>query len=212
MSRVPGLVVFDLDGTLLRGPTVCELFASAIGRLEQMRKFETYVTKTDITRAREEMARWYSGASRDTLMQALGSAQWAPRAAEGVALLKAAGVRVAIASITWDFAVKRFAEKLNVDDSIGTGLSDRGEITHVWPEDKPAWVDALAKRLQLDSTRVAAVGDSQGDRGMLTAAGLPYFVGPRELPGTTFLHRPSADIATLAEEILAQWSLTPVNR
>jgi phosphoserine phosphatase len=31
-----GLVVFDLDGTLLRGQTVCEVLAAPLGRLDEM--------------------------------------------------------------------------------------------------------------------------------------------------------------------------------
>ena len=34
------LAVFDLDGTLLRGSTVCEVLAAPIGRLEEMAAIE----------------------------------------------------------------------------------------------------------------------------------------------------------------------------
>jgi hypothetical protein len=35
-----GLAVFDLDGTLLRGLTVCEVLAGPLGHLERMQQFE----------------------------------------------------------------------------------------------------------------------------------------------------------------------------
>jgi hypothetical protein len=57
-----GLAVFDLDGTLLRGPTVCEVLAQALGRLDHMKQLEALIaglSDIDITAAREEMARWY---------------------------------------------------------------------------------------------------------------------------------------------------------
>ena len=40
MDELGGLVVFDLDGTLLRGPTVCEVLAARLGRLQAMKAFE----------------------------------------------------------------------------------------------------------------------------------------------------------------------------
>jgi hypothetical protein len=56
-----GLAVFDLDGTLLRGPTVCEVLAQALGRLGHMRQLEALIaglSDVDIAAAREEMVRW----------------------------------------------------------------------------------------------------------------------------------------------------------
>lgn len=40
--KTRGLVVFDLDGTLLRGPTVCELLAAPLGHLAEMRSLGPY--------------------------------------------------------------------------------------------------------------------------------------------------------------------------
>src|SRR5690242_6391875 len=107
-----GLVVFDLDGTLLRGPTVCELLAAPLGRSDEMRAFEWLHTEQEIAQARVEMARWYSGIPRGRLLRSLETAQWASGAVEGVALLRDAGIEVAIASITWSFGVEYFATRL----------------------------------------------------------------------------------------------------
>jgi phosphoserine phosphatase len=52
-----GLALFDLDGTLLRGPTVCEVLARALGRLNHMRQLEALIaglSDIDIAAAREE--------------------------------------------------------------------------------------------------------------------------------------------------------------
>src|SRR5688500_8189762 len=54
-----GLVVFDLDGTLLRPSTACEIIAETLGRGDEMRAFEQLEARDDITRARETMAGWY---------------------------------------------------------------------------------------------------------------------------------------------------------
>ncbi len=71
-SRHLGLVAFDLDGTLLRGSTVCELIAEPLGRSAKMRRFEALAPEFAIVAAREEMARWYAGR---TLAERLGVAR-----------------------------------------------------------------------------------------------------------------------------------------
>ena len=58
METACGIVAFDLDGTLLRGPTVCEVLAESLGRLQEMRRFESFTQESDIVAARQEMARW----------------------------------------------------------------------------------------------------------------------------------------------------------
>jgi hypothetical protein len=40
MSTQPKLAAFDLDGTLLRGVTVCGALTRPLGRLDQMQEFE----------------------------------------------------------------------------------------------------------------------------------------------------------------------------
>jgi phosphoserine phosphatase len=202
-----GLVVFDLDGTLLRGPTVCELIAEPLGRLPEMRRFEALASEAEIAAAREEMARWYAGRTPAELCAGLEAACWAPGAREGVAALRAAGVEVAIASITWSFAVERLAEQLGVARSLGTGLEPGGAVRHVWPRDKARWLAKVAAELRVPAARVAAVGDSGSDADLLAAASLRFFVGegpPPALP--SLVHRPAGDIASLAREILERWT------
>lgn len=49
-----GLAVFDLDGTLLRGPTVCEILAEALGRPERMREREKVASESALKAARPD--------------------------------------------------------------------------------------------------------------------------------------------------------------
>jgi phosphoserine phosphatase len=136
-----GLVVFDLDGTLLRGLTVCEILAAPLGRLHATQSFEVLTSEAEIAKARIEMARWYAGVPRARLLEPLGAAAWAPGTCEGVARLLVEGVEVAIASITWQFAVEWFARQLGVSRFLGTGLSPSGAVHHVWPRDKAVWLE-----------------------------------------------------------------------
>ena len=201
-----GLVAFDLDGTLLCGPTVCELLAAPLGRASEMRRFEALAGEAEIAAAREEMARWYAGRSPGELCAALAAARWAPGAREGVELLQKNGIEVVIASITWRFAAEWLARGLGVTRVLGTGLEPGGRVRHVWPRDKPHWVEAERAELAVPRTRVAAVGDSASDGDLLAAATLRFFVGPGAAPPLAGLrHRPEGDLAAIAQEILADW-------
>jgi HAD superfamily phosphoserine phosphatase-like hydrolase len=204
------LVIFDLDGTLLRGPTVCEVLAQSLGRLERMRYLERFADNEELRAAREEMAGWYLAVGLATLLHSLHDARLAPGAEKGLALLRAHGVEVAIASITWAFAVEYFARRLGVEHWQGTELKESGEIHHIWPEDKARWVRELAIRLRVPLGRTAAVGDSGGDLDMLAAVGVPVFVG-RELPSAQqgWLHFPEADIEAVARHLVGVWRLSP---
>mgnify|MGYP001342207247 CR=1 FL=1 len=121
-----------------------------------------------------------------------------------MALLKQHGMHLAIISITWEFAVAWFAQQWGIQHFVGTRLSEAGEITHFWPEDKANWLTQLAQDLQLDLKQVAAVGDSWGDLSMLRIVGYPLFVGhtlPEELPPET--HIPQGNIYEIAQRIVA---------
>lgn len=196
------LVAFDLDGTLIRADTCCEALARPLGRLERMREFERRTTVEGIAAARAEMAGWYGGIPDDTLCAPLAAVPLAPGAEAGFRLLRQHGIATAIVSITWEFAVARFARRLGADYFVGTGLAMGGRIAHFWPEDKARWVATLAGRLGCDLREVAAVGDSSGDVPMLRVVGAPFFVG-RQLPESlgAVVHRPDGDIGWIARRI-----------
>lgn len=200
------LAAFDLDGTLLRGGTVCEAIANGIGRLDRMRALEQlrYDQAQEVIAAREEMAEWYSAYTLSDLSEHLTAARVAPGVDEGFALLRDRGFKIAIVSITWEFAVEWFANKLRADYSVGTGLASDGLITHFWPQDKALWLARLAEKLGVEMRDVAAVGDSSGDIPMLLSVGHGYWVGqtvPAEL-GTEVIHEPRGDIRLVAQRIV----------
>lgn len=201
-----GLVVFDLDGTLLRGPTVCEVLAAPLGRLAEMKAFESSSEEREIARARAEMARWYDAVPRPRLLRFLEAARWAPGAKEGVARLQEAGVEVAVASITWTFAVDWFAQRLGVKHTLATRLREDGAIEHVWGRQKADWLPALASQLAIPYERTAAVGDSSSDLPMLRNAALRFFVGPKSPSDLDCVHIPDADIRDVARHILGSWT------
>jgi hydroxymethylpyrimidine pyrophosphatase-like HAD family hydrolase len=72
----------------------------------------------------------------------------------------------------------------------------------VWPADKGRWLRALSKKLELDQSSVAAVGDSDGDRELLGAAGLRFFVGERPPDVPRVVHLPDANMTEIARTIV----------
>ena len=195
-------MVFDLDGTLIPGDTCCELIADGIGRLDQMRGFERCVTQGEIEAARVEMSRWYSQFSEDELSQSLEDAIEAPGLRAGIDRLREAGVTLAIASITWSFAVRWFAERLGAQFYLGTDLRADRTIGHVWPEDKADWLRDLASSLGLEKGQTAAVGDSSGDPPMLCEAGRAYYVGKDRNNWPEVIHLPGGNVDEIARELL----------
>ncbi len=202
------LVAFDVDGTLLRGPTLCECIAAGIGKLEAMRAIERLTARSEITAARYEMLSWYRRHDRPALLRHARNATLAPGARAGIGALQQAGVRVVMVSITWQFALEWLAEELAIERIVGTRWGTDDSIEHFWPEDKPAWLAQCAAEFGLLPAQVAAVGDSAGDLAMLNWAGTGYFVGSTHpaLPAHVH-HWPGADIAAVARDILT-WNQT----
>jgi HAD superfamily phosphoserine phosphatase-like hydrolase len=202
-SRRVRLVAFDLDGTLIRGPTICESLAEPLGKLPRMREIERLRDLTQIRAARQEMLGWY-GEPLNALCEKLTDVAVAPGADEAFELLAQRGIQTAIVSITWSFAVEWFAQRFGADAWVGTGALS-GEIQHFWPSDKPIWLTGHANELGIELSEVAAVGDSHGDVPMLEAVGHPFFVGadlPAEIAHA--VHAPNADLCEIARRILAR--------
>ena len=203
------LAAFDLDGTLLWGESVWEAIARGIGRMERVREMEEQIAPdqiAEVTAAREESAGWYSAYTSEELLEHVASMQVAPGVDEGFALLRQHGFRIALVSLTWEFAVEWFANRFGADYFVGTALSPDGRITHFWPANKALWLAELADKLGVNMSDVAAVGDTRGDVPMLLAAGHPYWVGetvPPELNGKV-VHQPDGDIRVVAESIVRE--------
>lgn len=202
-SRAMRLAAFDLDGTLIRGPTICESLAEHLGKLPRMREMEQLTDLTEIRAARHEMLTWY-GEPLEALCANLAHVTIAPGAAEAFESLALRGIHTAIVSITWSFAVAWFARRFGAAAWVGTDARC-GEIQHFWPSDKPLWLARHAGTLGIDLSEVAAVGDSLGDVPMLAAVGHPFFVGeklPREIAHA--VHLPNADLRDIARLMLAR--------
>jgi HAD superfamily phosphoserine phosphatase-like hydrolase len=198
------LVAFDVDGTLLRGPSICACIAAGIGREREMAALERDRSIADIAYARATMAAWYRSHGTDALLAHLRAARLAPGAREGIALLRAEGIKVALVSLSWQFALDWLLQELTADYAVGAGFEPDGTVVHFWPDDKAHWLRTTTLALGLTRADVAAVGDSPADLPMLRFAPSAFYVGPSppaDLPAHV-RHRPQADIAVLAQEII----------
>ncbi|MBG0511082.1 haloacid dehalogenase-like hydrolase [Agrobacterium sp. MOPV5] len=198
------LAAFDADGTILRGENVCGCIARKLGRTVEMDAFELFRSRDEIAAGRETMLEWYAPFDRAALIGHLSELRLAPGVKEGFARLKEAGVKIALVSITWEFAVGWFASELGADCAIGAGWEQKGTIVHFWPEDKASYLNSLIVELGINRDAVAAAGDSHGDIPMLNLASRSYFVGehlPSELSSAKHLH--NANIEEIALDILA---------
>ncbi|MFK0209177.1 haloacid dehalogenase-like hydrolase [Agrobacterium sp. NPDC090283] len=122
-------MAFDVDGTLLRGENICGCIARNIGRTAEMDAFELFRSREEITAGRQKMLEWYAPYNRATLIEYLQEVRLASGVRSGFARLKDEGIKVALVSITWKFAVEWLAADLGADYAIGTGWDD-GEIAH----------------------------------------------------------------------------------
>ncbi|NQW18868.1 MAG: HAD-IB family phosphatase [Chloroflexi bacterium] len=198
MGRIK-LVAFDLDGTLLRGDTVCLGIAKELGRYERMREIEA----ANDPGLRSEMADWYVAAGRDRVTHGLENVALAPGAEEGCRLLREHGVTIAIVSVTWSIAVEKFARQFGAAHHAATGLDwESGDIDHFFGRNKGPWLQRLMEQLNLVSNQVVAVGDTMNDEGLLQAAGLGICAGPGCMNVDQVLQRPNANILDLTKEIL----------
>ena len=199
------LVGFDLDGTLIRGTTCLEALAVPLGRQADARRFADEFDLSDVAGVKasvEKAARCFDGADIDEVCGCLATVELAPGAHEAFALLRAAGVRTAIVSLTWSFAAEWFARLLGADAFLGTAIRTDGSLTHVLPADKGVWFTGLGDRLGIDRHETAAVGDSRGDLHLFAAAGRSVFVGDELPPDSAAIHRPGGDLAEIAYLLL----------
>jgi HAD superfamily phosphoserine phosphatase-like hydrolase len=200
------LVAFDLDGTLVRGDTVIEHLAKALGHWERARELEAFHDarrdRDSLKILREEIAACYRGASISEIVGHLASIALAPGVRAGFARLRSAGIETAIVTFTWEFAAEWLARELGADHWLGTRLRADGTIDHVWPEDKAAWLGDLIARRGLPRDDVAAVGDSWRDLPMFEIAGRSYYVGEVPPPDVDVIHVPDGDIDEIARHIV----------
>ena len=173
------VVVFDLDGTLLRGTSVSLLLARWLGQTEEMAELERRFNAHEIssTVVADTSAGWLAGQSTADAWRALGGGNWIAGMAETFEVLAASGVSLLLGTITWRFAAEMLWERYDFAAVSGTemGAIDgvlSGRVTRYFDEhDKVRFVEDWCMRNGFSMSEVAAVGDSRSDVPLFRRAG-----------------------------------------
>ena len=178
-TRYYPVVVFDLDGTLLRHTTVALLLAEHLGQAATIGELErAFVAGRISSRAiADASAASYAGRAVSETTSALDAASWIDGIEETVRALTQAGSHVLLATITWRFAAELLQERhgfaavsgteLHVADGVVAGSVSRYFDEH----DKLRFVEEWCAERGVRLADVAAVGDSRSDLPLFGRAG-----------------------------------------
>ncbi len=174
------VVVFDLDGTLLRGSTVSLLLARWVGREDEMDELERAFHAHEISNrvVADTSAGWLAGRSVDEAWRVLRSGLWIEGIAETVGALGAAGVSLLLGTITWSFAAEMLRERYGFDAVSGTEMQVNdgvlaGTVRRYFDEhDKVSFVEEWCTQNGYSMSQVAAIGDSRSDVPLFRRVGL----------------------------------------
>jgi phosphoserine phosphatase len=174
------VVVFDLDGTLLRGTTVSLHLAEWMGRRDAVLALEERFHAGEISNAvvAVSSASWFEGTPKAAVWARLERAAWIEGLAETLSALSAAGATLLLATITWRFAAELLGERYGFAAVSGTEMGEHagilsGRVTrHFDEDDKLRFVEQWCERHGVELEQVAAIGDSRSDLPLFRRAGL----------------------------------------
>ncbi len=174
------VVVFDLDGTLLRGTSVSLLLAQWLGREAEIAKLERAFQAHEISNSvvADTSAAWFAGQRTADVWRVLAEGPWIDGMAETFQALAAAEVSLLLGTITWSFAAEMLNERhgfaavsgteMAVADGILSGVVSRYFDEH----DKLRFVEEWCADNGHSMSQVAAVGDSRSDVPLFRRVGL----------------------------------------
>jgi phosphoserine phosphatase len=174
------VIVFDLDGTLLRGTTVSLLLAQWLGQTEEIAELERAFHAHEISNSvvADTSAEWLAGQSTADAWRVLTYGTWIAGMAETFQALADAGVSLLLGTITWSFAAEMLRERygfaavsgteMPVNDGILSGIVTRYFDEH----DKARFVEEWCVQNGFSMSQVAAVGDSRSDVPLFRRAGI----------------------------------------
>lgn len=174
------VVVFDLDGTLLRDTTVSLLLAQTMGRADEIERLEREFNAHEISNSvvADTQAQWFAGRSLEEVWRVLEAAPWIGGMAQTFKALRAAGVQLLLGTITWSFAAEMLRERYGFAAHSGTemavlGGSLSGAVSRYFDEhDKARFVQEWCSENGYSMSQVAAVGDSRSDIPLFAQVGM----------------------------------------
>jgi phosphoserine phosphatase len=179
MSVYP-VVVFDLDGTLLRGTTVSLLLAQWLGREDEVSELERAFRAHEISNSvvADTSAGWLTGQSVAEAWRVLIDGPWIEGMAETFQELIAARVSLLLGTITWSFAGEMLRRRYGFAAASGTEMRAddgvlSGAVSRYFDEhDKVRFVEAWCAQSDYSMSQVAAIGDSRSDVPLFRRVGM----------------------------------------
>ena len=179
VSRFP-VVVFDLDGTLLRGTTVTLLLAQWLGQTSAITELERAFHAHEISNSvvADTSAGWLAGKSVAEAWRVLEDGSWIDGMTETFQVLTTAGVSLLLGTITWSFAAEMLRERYGFQAASGTEMQApdgvlSGVVSRYFDEhDKLRFVEDWCAQNGYSMSQVAAIGDSRSDVPLFHRAGM----------------------------------------
>jgi phosphoserine phosphatase len=172
MSVAPyPVVVFDLDGTLLRGTSVSLHLAEWMDQGELIAELERRFHAGEISNREvaDVSASWFAGITPEEVWAELEGGPWIEGIEETVGALLAAGCQVLLGTVTWRFAAEMLGRRYGFHAVSGTEMELEGEglsgtVSRYFDEfDKVRFVEEWCEAHGHPLEQVAAVGDSRLD-------------------------------------------------
>jgi phosphoserine phosphatase len=197
------VVSFDLDGTLLRGTTVCRYLGAWLGESERILEIERRYHARRATSAEmaDGSAPCFRGCSLGSIAEALERAPWIAGIGPCVAALRDAGVEVLVGAVTWSFAGEWLRDRYGFAGVCGSEMGvDGGALTGVTARyfdeyDKLDFVRAWCSDRDIGMHEVAAVGDSLSDVPLFRSVGMAVALNAREEARAVATHTIDTDDA-----------------
>jgi phosphoserine phosphatase len=179
MKHYP-VVVFDLDGTLLRRTTVSLLLAEYLGHTETFDELERSFAAGEISNRAiaDASARCYAGRTTSEIRSVLAAASWIDGIDETVRTLAETGTHVLLATITWRLAAELLQERHGFTSVSGTELQITngvvGDVVSRYfdEHDKVRFVEDWCAQNGYSMSQVAAIGDSRSDVPLFRRVGM----------------------------------------
>jgi phosphoserine phosphatase len=182
------VVVFDLDGTLLRGTSVSLRLGEWMGRREAIDELERRFRANEISNheVADTSASWFTGVAPDDVWAELEAAPWIEGIEGTVRALVDAGCQVLLGTVTWRFAAEMLQHRYGFHAVCGTemDLEDgrlSGRVSRYFDEfDKLRFVEEWCTEHGHALECVAAVGDSRSDVPLFQRVGMAIALNATE--------------------------------
>lgn len=173
------LIVFDLDGTITKEPSVWEFIHKKLGIWDShgKRYLQEFLEDRDFERFAKRCAMSWKGVSAEALKEMIDGIEYAPGMPEVIGYFRKNGLKTAIVSSGLSILAERVKREIGIDYYIANDLMIRdgrvtGEIAVNVPSDKKAQeLEKLAKKMGIRLIDTIAVGDGYPDIGMFRIAG-----------------------------------------